>query len=83
MANQVNGSAGNVTTTGLARMKSSVLPSRLLGVCQMISSDGQVTVYKAVSRVGYVEDHQNPVEFMQKEENGIGKFGPASDKLMV
>ncbi|EWG52004.1 hypothetical protein FVEG_16899 [Fusarium verticillioides 7600] len=39
--------------------------------------------YKAVSGVGYVEDHQNPVEFMQKEENGIGKFGPASGKLMV
>ncbi|KAF4960119.1 hypothetical protein FGADI_1137 [Fusarium gaditjirri] len=34
--------------------------------------------YKAVSGVGYVEDHQNPVEFMQKEENGIGKFGPVA-----
>ncbi|EGU77054.1 hypothetical protein FOXB_12437 [Fusarium oxysporum f. sp. conglutinans Fo5176] len=39
--------------------------------------------YKAVSGVGYVEDHQNPVEFMQKQENGIGKFGPASDMITV
>jgi hypothetical protein len=38
---------------------------------------------KAVSGVGYVEDHQNPVEFMQKDENGIGKFGPASKSLAV
>ncbi|CAG7558233.1 unnamed protein product [Fusarium equiseti] len=39
--------------------------------------------YKAVSGVGYVEDHQNPVEFMQRDENGIGKFGSASKNLAV
>jgi ectoine hydroxylase-related dioxygenase (phytanoyl-CoA dioxygenase family) len=39
--------------------------------------------YKAVSGVGYVEDHQNPVEFMQRDENGIGKFGSASKNLTV
>lgn len=31
--------------------------------------------YKAVGGVGYVEDHQSAVEFLQKEEGGIGKFG--------
>ncbi|KAK2122877.1 hypothetical protein NOF04DRAFT_1282350 [Fusarium oxysporum II5] len=58
------------TPIGIAR----TLPDdilRLAGYC------------KAVSGVGYVEDHQNPVEFMQKQENGIGKFGPASDMITV
>ncbi|KAH7215910.1 hypothetical protein DER44DRAFT_820784 [Fusarium oxysporum] len=64
-------------------MKSSVLPSGLLELCPTTSSDWQATVRKAVSGVGYVEDHQNPVEFMQKQENGIGKFGPASDMITV
>ncbi|WKT54171.1 hypothetical protein QSH57_004755 [Fusarium oxysporum f. sp. vasinfectum] len=39
--------------------------------------------YKAVSGVGYVEDHQNPVEFMQKDKNGIGKFGLVANKLTL
>ena len=30
---------------------------------------------KAVGGVGYVEDHQSPVEFLQSEQNGIGKYG--------
>jgi ectoine hydroxylase-related dioxygenase (phytanoyl-CoA dioxygenase family) len=39
--------------------------------------------YKAVSGVGYVEDHQSPVEFMQRHDNGIGKYGPTSKNLNV
>ncbi|KAL3479177.1 hypothetical protein BJX99DRAFT_268591 [Aspergillus californicus] len=31
--------------------------------------------YKAVGGVGYVEDHQSPVEFMHREDMGTGKFG--------
>ncbi|KAL5334341.1 hypothetical protein BJX70DRAFT_402708 [Aspergillus crustosus] len=34
--------------------------------------------YKAVGGVGYVEDHQSPVEFLQREDVGTGKFGVAS-----
>jgi hypothetical protein len=34
--------------------------------------------YKAVGGVGYVEDHQNPIEFLHREDNGIGKFGPVA-----
>ncbi|KAL2808416.1 hypothetical protein BJX63DRAFT_439436 [Aspergillus granulosus] len=33
--------------------------------------------YKAVGGVGYVEDHQSPVEFLQRNEMGTGKFGAA------
>jgi hypothetical protein len=43
----------------------------------------EIHIDKAASGVGYVEDHQNPVEFMQKDEVGIGKFGLASDKLKI
>ncbi|KAL2813928.1 hypothetical protein BDW59DRAFT_167362 [Aspergillus cavernicola] len=34
--------------------------------------------YKAVGGVGYVEDHQSPVEFMHKDEMAAGKFGAAN-----
>ncbi|KAI4760541.1 hypothetical protein E4T52_07570 [Aureobasidium sp. EXF-3400] len=34
--------------------------------------------YKSVGGVGYVEDHQNPVEFLQSSETGIGKYGVAT-----
>ncbi|KAL4864668.1 hypothetical protein BDV12DRAFT_205605 [Aspergillus spectabilis] len=34
--------------------------------------------YKAVGGVGYVEDHQSPVEFLQRDDVGTGKFGVES-----
>ncbi|OJJ00288.1 hypothetical protein ASPVEDRAFT_149251 [Aspergillus versicolor CBS 583.65] len=34
--------------------------------------------YKAVGGVGYVEDHQSPVEFLHRSDLGTGKFGVAS-----
>ncbi|KAI4840586.1 hypothetical protein E4T44_07907 [Aureobasidium sp. EXF-8845] len=34
--------------------------------------------YKSIGGVGYVEDHQNPVEFLQSNETGIGKYGVAT-----
>lgn len=34
--------------------------------------------YKAVGGVGYVEDHQAPIEFLHRDDNGIGKFGPVA-----
>ncbi|KAL4979360.1 hypothetical protein BDW66DRAFT_148483 [Aspergillus desertorum] len=34
--------------------------------------------YKAVGGVGYVEDHQSPYEFLQRDDFGAGKFGVAS-----
>jgi hypothetical protein len=34
--------------------------------------------YKSVGGVGYVEDHQNPVEFLQSKETGVGKYGVAT-----
>lgn len=30
---------------------------------------------KAVCGVGYVEDHQNPHEFLHRDDLGAGKFG--------
>jgi ectoine hydroxylase-related dioxygenase (phytanoyl-CoA dioxygenase family) len=36
--------------------------------------------YKAVGGVGYVENHQHPIEFMHAENNGIGKWGPPVNK---
>ena len=38
---------------------------------------------KAVGGVGYVEDHQSPVEFLQKDALGIGAYGAASVKVAV
>jgi hypothetical protein len=32
-------------------------------------------VDKAEGGVGYVEEHQNPVDFLEKDNIGIGKFG--------
>ncbi|THY97110.1 hypothetical protein D6C95_05022 [Aureobasidium pullulans] len=34
--------------------------------------------YKSVGGVGFVEDHQHPVEFLQKDQTGIGKFVSAA-----
>ncbi|KAK7407834.1 hypothetical protein QQX98_010005 [Neonectria punicea] len=34
--------------------------------------------YKAIGGVGFVEDHQSPVEFLQRDDNGVGKFGIAA-----
>ncbi|RMJ18250.1 hypothetical protein CDV36_002039 [Fusarium kuroshium] len=31
--------------------------------------------YKAIGGVGYVDNHQSPAEFLQKDSNGMGKFG--------
>ncbi|KAI5248765.1 hypothetical protein E4T42_05526 [Aureobasidium subglaciale] len=40
--------------------------------------------YKSVGGVGFVEDHQHPVEFLQNGENGsIGKFGSSAGKVAV
>jgi len=39
--------------------------------------------YKAVGGVGYVEDHQSPVEFLQKDNLGTGAYGAASVKVAV
>lgn len=34
--------------------------------------------YKSVGGVGYVEDHQHPVDFLQSNDTGIGKYGTAT-----
>lgn len=39
--------------------------------------------YKAMGGVGYVEDHQHPIEFLGQGNNGIGKMGPASNLVKV
>ncbi|KAI5236556.1 hypothetical protein E4T43_08544 [Aureobasidium subglaciale] len=40
--------------------------------------------YKSVGGVGFVEDHQHPVEFLQNGENGgIGRFGISAGKVAV
>jgi hypothetical protein len=33
---------------------------------------------KAVGGVGYVEDHQSPIEYLHRDDIGIGKFGPSA-----
>ena len=38
---------------------------------------------KAVGGVGYVEDHQDPVEFLHKDNLGVGKFGAPTAKVAV
>ena len=38
--------------------------------------------YKAVGGVGYVQDHQSPIEFLHKEDIGIGKFGSTTKKAV-
>ncbi|KAG7529661.1 hypothetical protein FFLO_05505 [Filobasidium floriforme] len=38
--------------------------------------------HKAVGGVGYVEDHQSPVEFLHGE-SGMGRFGPQSVKVAL
>lgn len=37
----------------------------------------------AAGGVGYVEDHQHLVEFLPKDDNGIGKFGVAATRVAV
>ncbi|KAK6005753.1 hypothetical protein QM012_007395 [Aureobasidium pullulans] len=39
--------------------------------------------YKSVGGVGFVEDHQHPAEFLQSNELGLGKMGPATSQLTV
>ncbi|KAH0363141.1 hypothetical protein KCU65_g7611, partial [Aureobasidium melanogenum] len=39
--------------------------------------------YKSIGGVGFVEDHQHPVEFLQSNESGLGKMGPATAQLAV
>ncbi|KAG9518800.1 hypothetical protein KCU93_g8284, partial [Aureobasidium melanogenum] len=39
--------------------------------------------YKSVGGVGFVEDHQHPVEFLQVNDNGLGKMGPSATQLAV
>ncbi|KAK5027186.1 hypothetical protein LTR13_009581 [Exophiala sideris] len=39
--------------------------------------------YKAIGGVGYVEDHQSPVEFLQKDNLGTGAYGAASVKVAI
>lgn len=38
---------------------------------------------KAVGGVGYVEDHQSPIEFLQKDNNGMGKFGKGATQVAI
>lgn len=38
---------------------------------------------KAVGGVGYVEDHQSPIEFLQSSNTGIGKLGPHIEKVAL
>ncbi|KAF2639692.1 hypothetical protein P280DRAFT_453694 [Massarina eburnea CBS 473.64] len=37
--------------------------------------------YKAVGGAGYVEDHQHPVEYLQKNDIGIGRYGRTGELL--
>ncbi|KUJ06753.1 uncharacterized protein LY89DRAFT_692351 [Mollisia scopiformis] len=39
--------------------------------------------YKAVGGVGYVEDHQNPFEFLKREDPGLAKYGPATTQVAL
>lgn len=34
--------------------------------------------YKSIGGVGFVEDHQHPVEFLQEDQTGLGKFVSAA-----
>ncbi|KAK4631888.1 hypothetical protein CLAFUW4_03761 [Fulvia fulva] len=38
---------------------------------------------KAVGGVGYVEDHQSPVEFLFKDDTGIGAYGSTRGNLAL
>lgn len=54
---------------------------KLAGYCRYLSNADiaraltEAFVDKAVGGVGYVEDHQDPVEYLQRDQNGIGKYG--------
>lgn len=39
--------------------------------------------YKSVGGVGFVEDHQHPVEFLQSEQTGMGRLGDATAQVAV
>lgn len=38
---------------------------------------------KAASGVEYMQDHQDPVEFLPKDDNGIGRSGAAATGVAV
>ena len=39
--------------------------------------------HKSVGGSGFVEDHQDPVDFLQSNDNGMGKFGVVTDNLAI
>lgn len=38
---------------------------------------------KAAGGIGFVGDHQDPVEFLQAEQNGFGKYGAGVANVAV